>query len=152
MIIRHIILSNKRGKEVERFLLIVVRSDTSRDGHRCGKIVQRSYDWVFNTIVGAKSARRDHLSNKYIPCEITCRSTRYAMFYWRKCATIFLDDLPRSTSPPHPSRDSASNHYHHHYQTRRQAPPGSLASLGQSFQFKVKYYGLNCIMVSFPKR
>ena len=28
----------------------------------------------------------------------------------------------------------------------------SLASPGQSFQFKVKYYSLNCIMVSFPMK
>lgn len=39
-----------------------------------------------------------------------------------------------------------------HHRLRALYNSGSLASPGQSFQFKVKHYGLNCIMVSFPTK
>lgn len=39
-----------------------------------------------------------------------------------------------------------------HHRLRALYSSGSLASPGQSFQFKVKHYGLNCIMVSFPTK
>lgn len=56
---------------------------------------------------------------------------------------------PRLPSPPLFVHDHRQPQHHHRRLARVRLPR---IPRGQSFQFKVKYYGLNCIMVSFPTR
>jgi hypothetical protein len=108
---------------------------------------------VFNAVVSVsmiaypgKIARKIAIDVRQVRNHATAACRRKCL---RGAAATFLDSGSVNLFVSFPG--SAGQH-HRHQQVRRQATPGSLASLGQSFQFKVKYYGLNCIMVSFPRR
>ena len=76
--------------------------------------------------------------------EIASRS----VFQTRACPTQQRSSpFPPVGTPHTPEAGTAARNRHRRCDSR-----SSLASPGQSFQFKVKHYGLNCIMVSFPMK